>query len=171
MLALLWLYGHDCSSAVVITWAQPRSDGRGEELRGEMTQGCDDASLGPDFLIAGSRNIPPKSRRLGRGVIYHRVASLHSLCLARAPFPTAKVSRKSMRPFVFTVFVGIWWFSAWLEDLRWCRAKLRTCLHDILFMMNSLSVGLWELLLQIGFISFHVPLTKNRNFVLHPNLL
>lgn len=73
-----------------------------------MTQGWDDASLGPDFLFAGCRNIPPKSRRLGRGVIYHMAAGLHSICLALTPLPTAKVSRKSVRPFVFTVFVGIW---------------------------------------------------------------
>lgn len=77
-------------------------------MRGAMTQGWDDASLGPDFAFTGCRNIPPKSRPLGQGMIYHTTVSLHSLCLALALLPTAKVSRESMRPLVFTVFVGIW---------------------------------------------------------------
>lgn len=136
-----------------------------------MTQAWDDASLGPDFLFAGCRNFSPKSWRLGWGVIYHMAASIHSLCLALAPLLTAKASRKSMRPFVFTVFVGIWWFPAWLKDLRWCTRKLRTCPHEMLFSMNSLTIGLLELLLQIDFIPSHVPLTKTSNIGLYTNLL
>lgn len=95
MSALLRLHRDDCSSAVTITWARPRSDGRGEDLGGGMTQGWDHASLGPDFLFAGCRNFSPKSWRLGRGVIYHMAASIHSLCLALAPLLTAKAPEKA----------------------------------------------------------------------------
>lgn len=56
----------DCSSAVIITCARLRSDGRGEDLCGGMTQGWCGASLGPDLVFAGCRNFSPKSWSLGQ---------------------------------------------------------------------------------------------------------
>lgn len=169
MPALLQLHRDDCSPAVIITWARLKSDGRGEDLHGGMSQGWDDACLGPDLLFAGCRNLSPKSWCLGQWFTTWLPVSILS-AWHLAPLVTAKTYRKSMRPFVFMVFVGIWYFPAWLKDLWWCRRKLRTWPHEM-FMMNSLTVYLLELLLQIDFISSHVSLTKKSNFGFHPNLL